>query len=68
VDITGNCLSDLIVFSMSGETKMMEIWVNTGSAYVFNGSYPLPAGAGQVSFADFGSFFSNQIYQNQNSL
>jgi integrin alpha FG-GAP repeat containing protein 1 len=62
VDITGDCLPDLVVFSELNEIKKMELWINTGTAYVLNQTYPLPQGAGQVSFADFGLFLIHHIF------
>ena len=54
VDITGDCLSDLVVFNTDNN---MELWINTGTEYTLDIVYSLPVGAGQFSFADFGLLF-----------
>ena len=57
VDINGDCLADLVIFSLNSTTgtKVMEIWTFNENQWNLDRLIPLPEGAGQVSFADFGA-------------
>ena len=52
VDINGDCLADLIIFSNDNTTSYMEIWALDGTTATLNQTITLPQGAGQVTFSD----------------
>ncbi|KAI9092668.1 hypothetical protein DFS34DRAFT_632718 [Phlyctochytrium arcticum] len=54
VDIDGDCLADLVLTCDDGTGKIsFEVWLNTiDQGFVFGKRGPLPAGSGQLSFAD----------------
>ena len=59
IDINGDCLSDLILISEKDDRKILEIWIaDLHSGFIFDQSFFLPIGAGQISFFDIGLFFS----------
>ncbi|EFA85052.1 putative integrin alpha FG-GAP repeat-containing protein [Heterostelium album PN500] len=57
VDLNGDCLADMFITSGSSkdDTLTGEIWLNDKSnGYNFDSrTFPLPRGAGQITFADF---------------
>lgn len=52
VDIDGDCLADLVLFSHNDTASYMEIWTLGGTTAHLVKIIQLPEGAGQVTFAD----------------